>query len=105
MKDTTIINIGKLTVLKGFNTYPLYNVVWRLNKDNTELLIQLHTASKLLSEDVFATGTVFKIDLSITSLRNSCISFAEGLERFIRSNILRNINIFIDEDREETEIN
>lgn len=104
MEDTTIINVGKLTVLKGFNTYPLYNVVWRLNKNNTALLIQLNTPSKLISEDVFANGTIFKIDLSITSLRNSCISFAEGLERFIRSHILRNINMFIDEDSEETEI-
>lgn len=105
MEDTTIINVGKLTVLKGFNTYPLYNVVWRLNKDNTELLIQFHTPSKLISEDVYATGDIFKINLSITSLRNSCISFAEGLERFIRSHISRNINMFIDEDSEETEIN
>lgn len=104
MDETTIINVGTLFIHKEFNTYPLYNVVWRLNKDNTELLIQFHTPSRLLAHDVYATGTVFKIDLSITSLMHSCLSFDKDLEEFIRSHISRNIDIFIAEDREEAEV-
>lgn len=103
MEDTTIVNIGKLIVHKDFNTYPLYNVVWKLSKDNKTLLIELNTASEL-AKDEFSWGAFFKIELNITSLRNSCNAFAKDLNEFIRLHIVRHISRFLPENKEEANI-
>lgn len=100
MDDTTIVNIGKLVVHKDFNTYPLYNVVWKLSKDNESLLIELNTASDL-AKDPCAWGALYTIDLNITTLRNSCIAFAKDLNEFIRLHIVRHISRFLPENKDE----
>lgn len=100
MEDTTIVNIGKLVVHKDFNTYPLYNVVWRLSKDNKSLFIELNNASKL-AQDTLALGALYTIDLNITSLRNSCNAFAKDLNEFIRLHIARHIDRFLPENKDE----
>lgn len=100
MEDTTIVNIGKLIVHKDFNTYPLYNVVWRLSKDNKSLFIELNKASKL-AQDTLALGALYTIDLNITSLRNSCNAFAKDLNEFIRLHIARHIDRFLPENKNE----
>ena len=103
MENTTIVNIGKLVVHKDFNTYPLYNVVWKLSKDNESLLIELNTASDL-AKDPCAWGALYKIDLNITTLRNSCSAFAKDLNEFIRLHIARHVDRFIPENKEEANI-
>lgn len=100
MDDTTIVNIGKLVVHKDFNTYPLYNVTWRLSEDNKTLLIELNTASEL-AKDEYARGALYKIDLNIITLRNSCIAFAKDLNEFIRLHISRHISRFLPENKDE----
>lgn len=103
MKDTTIVNIGKLVVHKDFNTYPLYNVIWKLSKDNESLLIELNTASEL-AKDPCAWGGLYKIDLNITYLRNSCNAFAKDLNEFIKLHIARHVDRFLPENKEEANI-
>lgn len=103
MEDTTIINIGKLVVHKDFNTYPLYNVVWRLSKDNKSLFIELNNASEL-AQDTYALGALYTIDLNITALKNSCNAFAKDLNEFIRLHIARHISRFLPENKEEANI-
>lgn len=103
MEDTTIINIGKLVVHKDFNTYPLYNVVWRLSKDNKSLFIELNNASEL-AQDTLALGALYTIDLNITALKNSCNAFAKDLNEFIRLHIARHISRFLPENKEESNI-
>ena len=104
MEDTTtIVNIGKLVVHKDFNTYPLYNVVWKLSKDNKSLFIELNTASDLV-KDSYAWGALYEIDLNITALRNSCNDFAKGLNEFIRLHIARHISQFLPENKDEANI-
>lgn len=104
MEDTTtIVNIGKLVVHKDFNTYPLYNVVWKLSKDNKSLFIELNTASDLV-KDSYAWGALYTIDLNITALRNSCNAFAKDLNEFIRLHIARHISRFLPENKDEANI-
>lgn len=103
MEDTTIINIGKLVVHKDFNTYPLYNVVWRLSKDNKSLFIELNNASEL-AQDTYALGALYTIDLNITALKNSCNAFAKDLNEFVRLHIARHISRFLPENKEEANI-
>jgi hypothetical protein len=103
MEDITIVNIGKLVVHKDFNTYPLYNVVWKLSKDNKSLFIELNTASDLV-KDSYAWGALYEIDLNITALRNSCNDFAKGLNEFIRLHIARHISQFLPENKDEANI-
>ena len=104
MEDTTtIVNIGKLVVHKDFNTYPLYNVVWRLSNDNKSLFIELNNASEL-AKDKYAVGALYTIDLNITALQNSCNAFAKDLNEYIRLHIARHIDRFLPENKEEANI-
>ena len=105
MEDATatIINIGKLVVHKDFNTYPLYNVVWRLSKDNKSLLIEFNTPSDLV-KDSYSWGVLYEIDLNITALRNSCNAFAKGLNEFIRLHISNHKAQFLPETKDEANI-
>ena len=104
MEDTvTIVNIGKLVVHKDFNTYPLYNVVWKLSKDNKSLFIELNTASDLV-KDSYAWGALYTIDLNITALQNSCNAFAKDLNEFIRLHIARHVSRFLPENKDEANI-